>query len=566
ARLFGARRAPHRAGGCSQLLQSAAPLGAVHRARPGWRDPHHDHGAVHRSGHRARAGARQHGAADRHAREPHRADGGQDRAVRADRPAADLGGAAAGQVAVRRADCREPGRRLRRRDAADHRQPRARAPDLHARAVAVPGHADDLLRVPAFHPAVRLHVPVRWHAARGAVAGRGAAADALPEAGPRRHAARGGPAGAVAGRAGAGGVHRRDDDGGHPEVPQAAGLTWNRKAAPRKGLQARRALAVISTSGVTLRPSPARIARSGRVAERFKAVVLKTTVGSRPPWVRIPPLPPEIENGLDSYRLLKVLASDRRAREGDMRIVPTVLAISLVVASGLALHYSRQAEAARQRIAELDAQLQQRQAGPAALADLQLARPAPPVPVMAQVAEPVVTGNPPEEVAPAVPVNVSALSDLLQAQMSSPENLARRRETIRMLMRTSNPDLAEALGLAPDEAERVLDLLATQQERSSAIFDESRNSNDPASATRDAAPRLEEHRLRSQAELQELLGSKYPQWQDYQQTQPVWRQRRDLRAVLDAAGTPLSNAQSQALITALSAEQRSINQTPQAAR
>jgi hypothetical protein len=30
----------------------------------------------------------------------------------------------------------------------------------------------------------------------------------------------------------------------------------------------------------------------GRVAERFKALVLKTSVGSRPPWVRIPPLPP----------------------------------------------------------------------------------------------------------------------------------------------------------------------------------------------------------------------------------------------------------------------------------
>ena len=30
----------------------------------------------------------------------------------------------------------------------------------------------------------------------------------------------------------------------------------------------------------------------GRVAERFKAPVLKTGVGASPPWVRIPPLPP----------------------------------------------------------------------------------------------------------------------------------------------------------------------------------------------------------------------------------------------------------------------------------
>ncbi len=30
----------------------------------------------------------------------------------------------------------------------------------------------------------------------------------------------------------------------------------------------------------------------GRVAEWFKAAVLKTAVGATPPWVRIPPLPP----------------------------------------------------------------------------------------------------------------------------------------------------------------------------------------------------------------------------------------------------------------------------------
>jgi hypothetical protein len=31
---------------------------------------------------------------------------------------------------------------------------------------------------------------------------------------------------------------------------------------------------------------------TGRVAEWFKATVLKTVVGASPPWVRIPPLPP----------------------------------------------------------------------------------------------------------------------------------------------------------------------------------------------------------------------------------------------------------------------------------
>ena len=33
--------------------------------------------------------------------------------------------------------------------------------------------------------------------------------------------------------------------------------------------------------------------REGRVAEWFKAAVLKPAVGASPPWVRIPPLPPK---------------------------------------------------------------------------------------------------------------------------------------------------------------------------------------------------------------------------------------------------------------------------------
>lgn len=36
--------------------------------------------------------------------------------------------------------------------------------------------------------------------------------------------------------------------------------------------------------------------RNGSVAEWFKALVLKTSVGGTPPWVRIPPLPPIMQN------------------------------------------------------------------------------------------------------------------------------------------------------------------------------------------------------------------------------------------------------------------------------
>src|SRR5215218_9223165 len=51
-------------------------------------------------------------------------------------------------------------------------------------------------------------------------------------------------------------------------------------------------------NGVQLTPSSGaphmpRLRASGRVAERFKAAVLKTARGASPSWVRIPPLPPK---------------------------------------------------------------------------------------------------------------------------------------------------------------------------------------------------------------------------------------------------------------------------------
>src|SRR5690606_19044802 len=123
----------------------------------------------------------------------------------------------------------------------------------------------------------------------------------------------------------------------------------------------------------------------------------------------------------------------------------------------------------------------------------------------------------------------------------------------------------EAIGLAPAEVDKLLELLAVHQDRSSAVFDRARqSSNDPAAQPHVAAA-LEENRRIAAAELQQLLGSKYAQWQDYQQTRPAWIQRGDLQAVLNAAGTPLTDAQSRSLIATLSAEERSFRETQNAA-
>jgi hypothetical protein len=51
--------------------------------------------------------------------------------------------------------------------------------------------------------------------------------------------------------------------------------------------------------GFPARDSEYLLPSDGEVAEWFKAAVLKTAVGSRPPWVRIPPSPPRTKAGFD---------------------------------------------------------------------------------------------------------------------------------------------------------------------------------------------------------------------------------------------------------------------------
>ncbi len=243
-----------------------------------------------------------------------------------------------------------------------------------------------------------------------------------------------------------------------------------------------------------------------------------------------------------------------------MKIVAAILAVALLLVGSYAMRLLEEVKSGREQVAVLAAQLQQRRAAPVPLP--QVPAPAP----LAAAARVNPAGNAPEttEVAvePVPPEQAPTLMDALRAQMSSPEGMARRRESNRQAIRSANPDVSEALGLAPEEAERFLELLVTQQERSFAIFENAREAGAPASS---AAAEFEENRRNDESELQALLGSRYPQWQDYQQTRGVWQQRRDLRAVLDAAGTPLADAQGRSLIAALAAEQRSISQTRSAA-
>jgi hypothetical protein len=239
-----------------------------------------------------------------------------------------------------------------------------------------------------------------------------------------------------------------------------------------------------------------------------------------------------------------------------MKIVSVLLGIVLVIVGGAAIHFSRQAEAGRQQIAALKAQLEHR--------DAQLvASPGLPAPVPSAIradAAPSATTAPVDPAPAARPAPVSDVLDIagLRAQMASPESMARNRQLMRTVLESSNPNLAEALGIAPDEADKLLDLLAAHQEGMSAVFNNNAESGSMTPQERSAA--AQQRQQANQAELQALLGSKYPQWEDYQQTRPAWQQLRDLRAVTSSSGAPLTDAQGKSFVAAIAVEHRNITQ------
>lgn len=240
-----------------------------------------------------------------------------------------------------------------------------------------------------------------------------------------------------------------------------------------------------------------------------------------------------------------------------MKILSAILGVALVAVGGFAIHLSREVEAGRQKIADLESRLLEQQAGTRIVTRPDVQAPQSP----GGATPPVATGQPPAAATPPPAIQLPDMATL-RAQMSSPEAKARRKETSYLLMRSSNPGVEEALGLSPDELNKLLNLLAEQQERNSAVFDRAREQGDQAGVSAS----LEENRRMRQAELEALLGAKYPQWQDYEQTRTAWAQGRDLRAVLDEVGTPFTPAQERAVIDALAAEQRSYNQSAAAAR
>jgi hypothetical protein len=141
-----------------------------------------------------------------------------------------------------------------------------------------------------------------------------------------------------------------------------------------------------------------------------------------------------------------------------------------------------------------------------------------------------------------------------KSTMTSPENVERVRALNRARASSQYPDLGKALDLSPGDESRLLDLIAQHQTDAVPGMEAAQATGESASL---AFVRLSQAR---EADIASLLGSKYPQWKAYLLEQPTRLQVKDLEAVLKANGTPLSDAQSTSLVSAIDSALKEYNQ------
>ena len=222
-----------------------------------------------------------------------------------------------------------------------------------------------------------------------------------------------------------------------------------------------------------------------------------------------------------------------------MKAFVAILSVALVALGGSAIHLWRQLDANRQQVTDLKARVDTTAASaPQAPA----IAPSPSLPL----AEPAATVP---TAAPAPDADRKGLEDQRRRAMAatrrSPELNARLKASMMRAISTQYPDVGKVLGLSSDEVDQLLDLLYKQADR---ITSDPLRDRDAESVAR--------MQQAEKDELASLLGSKYAKWEEYKTEAPTREHVKDLSAALNAAGTPLTDAQNDSLIQALVAEDR----------
>jgi hypothetical protein len=147
--------------------------------------------------------------------------------------------------------------------------------------------------------------------------------------------------------------------------------------------------------------------------------------------------------------------------------------------------------------------------------------------------------------------------------MMNPEYRKLRLAQQRLNVERNNWGLAEELGLSDNEANRLFDLLSENQ---LAMMNETQLLSVNGTQDRPGSEEVMRRRQALQREqdeaLRAMLGGKYSQYQDYQQSRPARSQAMAIGTQLAQAGLPLTDAQTRSLTTAMRTAQQQQAQDP----
>lgn len=142
-----------------------------------------------------------------------------------------------------------------------------------------------------------------------------------------------------------------------------------------------------------------------------------------------------------------------------------------------------------------------------------------------------------------------------------------------MALQREYPDLEKAMGLTPEEADKLLEILAKQHvDQSNRPVGRSRPPADPAERerhVREMADQAERDRA-AEAEIAALLGDRYPKWQEYRRSSSerlretyTLAARAQLRESISSRDNPMTDATFEAFSAAVEAEERRFqNESP----
>jgi hypothetical protein len=139
--------------------------------------------------------------------------------------------------------------------------------------------------------------------------------------------------------------------------------------------------------------------------------------------------------------------------------------------------------------------------------------------------------------------------------MGTAEGQEFTRSMMRAMMAQMYPDVAEEVGLTAAETDKLFALISGQQGTLTADSMALMTGPADAATRRELQRKVVEGQRAQERELQALLGSRYPKWEDYQGTATARQQVNQLRSTLAASGNPLSDAQADSLVTAFAAQQ-----------